>query len=93
MRVCVRRLVSVLIAAGLALTMSACANRNLESEVDRLQASVTKLQQDVQVERQKADAAAKAAAEAQQQAQIAAKAATSAAERADRVYQKYLERR
>lgn len=93
MRVCVRRVASVSMAAGLALAMTACANRNLESEVDRLQATVNKLQQDVLVERQKADAAAKAAAEAQQQAQIAAKAATAAAERADRVYQKYLERR
>jgi hypothetical protein len=82
---------------GLGLSAAGCAST---ADVESLQATIGRLQQEVKTARQQSEASAKAAAEAQKQAQsaeqqasVAAKAATSAAERADRVYQQFLERR
>ncbi len=97
MRTPVRRVLTIPMMVGLSLSAAACAST---SDVDNLQATVSRLQQEVRTARQQSEASAKAAAEAQKQAQsaeqqasVAAKAATSAAERADRIYQQFLERR
>ncbi len=93
----VRRVLAVPMLVGLSLSAAACAS---SSEVENLQATIGRLQQEVRTARQQSEASAKTAAEAQKQAQsaeqqasVAAKAATAAAERADRVYQQFLERR
>lgn len=87
---------------GFALTIAlgGCASSSVEGEVERLRATVNKLQQESQAARQDAAKSAEAAKQAQaasqsaeQQATTAAKAANAAADRADRIYQSYIERR
>lgn len=88
------------VGLALTITLGGCASSSVESEVERLRATVTRLQQESQAARQDAAKSADAARQAQaasqsaeQQATVAAKAANAAADRAERIYQSYIERR